>query len=1029
MAKRSWTLPHQIAYLYFSIGIMGQGDEEARDTRMPVIAKKFTEWPFEGADNNKILQEAIQVAVKDMEDSMEPVIRRLESSVTSLAENLSSDNLGAIVSDLFDIINSASPTEAEIEQIKAIAEHFGIETQKPEIPPKDSERTTDRKRTLLHEMAYLYFDLATQNTEQSDEEFEAKAGVIREKLTEWTEDKNTIPHILSDTLAELSHDRNENVAEYVERSSTCRSLMKAHFPGEQLTFVIDDLLEIINAGTPHEAEIQMVKSLAEYFEVSLEGKAHLLPSPSMRPPMEYQNLRSEIDQGSGCTNSSSRDHLSAQATPRLLSLSSDEYPGDFYFEVRMYKNAAIKIVAPPDIIGAQRIMRKFTRAEVNLISRKIRSTRTIPYLDFIYESLTAAQKQDLKRPFWFLPFALLAEKIGCMIYFEENGIWGNTSNSNELTLTNHVDSIQAIKLVRGLLNDQKKLENEEEVSTLWLKMDGGALSISEFHGREFGAQLQIIEAILDLWMPVVDEFRGKPFFADLDSYVNFKAFSSWEEVLKWSGTEEGKEAVSGAGEDNEVAADTADEEERPTEYAKTCEGPDIPASEKLRPPIIMTKMKEQYRDKVREALADGKLTDLERSGLDFFQHKLGVSDEDALIIFEDVMEELKGKSTALESRHPAKSVKQSEEMKLSADDDTADEAGTRKKRITYVNWNAFETEQQAKDELKKKWMPIAKRVHGFIQDVLRDNNLKYELRYGDGTFSFYVPTDKAKSRQRKFARFGLVSFTRRHCYLDGLYVTDVRDVPQIAHCDTPNDDMPTYSLRFVTMDDFEQAKDVIEKGVIKSYGLLAQGQTSVKGSQKPGNAAESRPPGNQGKASNLAARAMLLANQGNWDEAENLFSQAIEMDPSYALAYKYRGIARLNLNETSGALEDCESYLKFRPEDSETYRMRGKIKGKMGEHAEAIEDFSKAIEHGKNGDNLSVSYYLRGYAQSALKRFKNAIRDFDEAIRLDPKYEYAYYSRGLCKLHIDDKSGAIRDLKMSASLGCNEAKEMLAQVQ
>jgi hypothetical protein len=290
MAKRKWTLPHQIAYVYVSVGTMGQGQQKAIDARMSAIEKKFSEWPSEGNDNDNILREAIQTALADMGDSTEPVKQRLESSVTNLEENLSKENLGTIVNDLFYIVNSASPRDAEIEQIKSIAKHFGIETEKSEKPKKDTDKTANKKRTLLHEMAYLYFDLATQNPEQSDGVFEAKADVIREKLSEWTEDKNTIPHILGDTLSELSHDRNENVTEYVDRACTCRSLMKAHIPGEQLPFVIDDLLEVINSVSPHDAEIQMVKSLAEYFGVSLEGKAHLLRSGSKQTSRAKQDL-------------------------------------------------------------------------------------------------------------------------------------------------------------------------------------------------------------------------------------------------------------------------------------------------------------------------------------------------------------------------------------------------------------------------------------------------------------------------------------------------------------------------------------------------------------------------------------------------------------------------------------------------------------------------------------------------------------------------------------------------------------------
>jgi hypothetical protein len=36
--------------------------------------------------------------------------------------------------------------------------------------------------------------------------------------------------------------------------------------------------------------------------------------------------------------------------------------------------------------------------------------------------------------------------------------------------------------------------------------------------------------------------------------------------------------------------------------------------------------------------------------------------------------------------------------------------------------------------------------------------------------------------------------------------------------------------------------------------------------------------------------------------------------------------------------------------------------------------------------------------------------------------------RGMCKTHLEDNAGAVADLKKSASLGCDEAKEILNQI-
>jgi lipoprotein NlpI len=45
-------------------------------------------------------------------------------------------------------------------------------------------------------------------------------------------------------------------------------------------------------------------------------------------------------------------------------------------------------------------------------------------------------------------------------------------------------------------------------------------------------------------------------------------------------------------------------------------------------------------------------------------------------------------------------------------------------------------------------------------------------------------------------------------------------------------------------------------------------------------------------------------------------------------------------------------------------------------------------------DEYAASFNNRGGAWSAQKEYDKAIRDYDEAIRLDPKYAFAYYNRG-----------------------------------
>ena len=89
-------------------------------------------------------------------------------------------------------------------------------------------------------------------------------------------------------------------------------------------------------------------------------------------------------------------------------------------------------------------------------------------------------------------------------------------------------------------------------------------------------------------------------------------------------------------------------------------------------------------------------------------------------------------------------------------------------------------------------------------------------------------------------------------------------------------------------------------------------------------------------------------DQGEFDEAIQEFTKAIELDPEYALAYNNRGVAYDEKGEYDKAIADCNKAIELNPELDEPYFGRGLGYMELGQKEKAISDFEKSIELSEN---------------------------------------------------------------------------------
>lgn len=153
----------------------------------------------------------------------------------------------------------------------------------------------------------------------------------------------------------------------------------------------------------------------------------------------------------------------------------------------------------------------------------------------------------------------------------------------------------------------------------------------------------------------------------------------------------------------------------------------------------------------------------------------------------------------------------------------------------------------------------------------------------------------------------------------------------------------------------------------------------------------------------------------NYQGALLSFNKAIELDPQDDTFYYFRGQCKGYLNDLAGALKDYDSCIKYAKEPGFVYWLRADVKTDLDDYKGALLDIEKYINSAyfkEDDDEKSRSYAFKGEIERVLEYYNEAIRSFDLAIALGGKTEdfgKVYYSRGLCKIELQDFKGAIEE--------------------
>jgi tetratricopeptide (TPR) repeat protein/tRNA A-37 threonylcarbamoyl transferase component Bud32 len=150
-------------------------------------------------------------------------------------------------------------------------------------------------------------------------------------------------------------------------------------------------------------------------------------------------------------------------------------------------------------------------------------------------------------------------------------------------------------------------------------------------------------------------------------------------------------------------------------------------------------------------------------------------------------------------------------------------------------------------------------------------------------------------------------------------------------------------------------------------------------------------------------------------------SRAAEADRLRASTHLLRAETLLKMEDHKAALAAFDDYLKKGAPTAHVWRMRAAAHLKAKDYKSVLEDCCKAL--GLERD--AKTFCLRGCAYLHFDLPKLAVRDFDEALHLDPGSAEAFAWRGLARVKLGDVSRGVEDGRQAVKRSQKSAETRL----
>lgn len=169
---------------------------------------------------------------------------------------------------------------------------------------------------------------------------------------------------------------------------------------------------------------------------------------------------------------------------------------------------------------------------------------------------------------------------------------------------------------------------------------------------------------------------------------------------------------------------------------------------------------------------------------------------------------------------------------------------------------------------------------------------------------------------------------------------------------------------------------------------------------------------------------VVACQEGRFEEAEELLTRAIAINPRSTEVHSNRGNLQIALKRFDDALQCFDKALALKPDYADAWNNRGNALIEVGRTREALASYEKALALDPNhADALSN----RGNALTECRRYAEALTSCDKAVALRPQHAEAYVNRGNALMALMRFDEALASYERATALNAHMAGAWLGR--